>query len=67
MLKRRAFLQSAGLAAGFGLRAAAQTSKPQEPPAATPASDVQVPPMRSAGAEISRLVVGTSPWFWPQR
>jgi hypothetical protein len=55
MLNRRAFLQSAGLAAGFGLRAAAQTT--------TPASEVQVPRMKFAGAEISRLVAGCNPFY----
>ena len=56
MLNRRAFLQSAGLAAGFGLQAAAQTS-PRS------ASEVQVPRMRFAGVEISRLVVGCNPFY----
>jgi hypothetical protein len=64
MLNRRAFLQSAGLAAGFGFRAAAQTSPPAAkaaPPGA--GSEVQVPRMRFAGAEISRLVVGCNPFY----
>lgn len=56
MLDRRAFLQSAGLAAGLGLRAAAQTSPP-------PTSEVQVPRMRFAGTEISRLIVGCNPFY----
>jgi hypothetical protein len=57
MPNRRAFLQSAGLAAGFGLPATAQT--PPQPPA----SEVQVPRMKFAGAEISRLVVGCNPFY----
>ena len=64
MLNRRAFLQSAGLAAGFGLRAAAQTSAPSATPAPLlPSSGVQVPRMKFAGAEISRLVVGCNPFY----
>ena len=58
MLNRRAFLQSAGLAAGFGLRAGAQTPPPQ-----TAASEVQVPRMKFAGAEVSRLIVGCNPFY----
>ena len=74
MLNRRAFLQSAGLAAGFGLQAAAQTSQPAPPPGAPPAqprtqpapppgSEIQVPRMKFAGVEISRLVVGCNPFY----
>jgi len=64
MLNRRAFLQSAGLAAGFGLKAAAQTPQLQTPASPPPAAaEVRVPRMKFAGADISRLIVGCNPFY----
>jgi hypothetical protein len=59
MPNRRAFLQSTALG-GLGLRAAAQAPPPQT---ALPAPGIEVPRMRFAGAEISRLVVGCNPFY----
>ncbi len=71
MVRRRAFLQTAGLAAGFRLPAAAQASRPEErtPPGTSasaspqPGAEIQVPRMTFAGAQISRLVVGCNPFY----
>ncbi len=63
---RRTFLQSAALAfgaVGNGLAAAAQGQSGQPPAPPAPASRIQVPKMRFANADVSRLVVGCNPFY----
>ena len=66
---RRTFLQSAALtlgAVGTPLAAGADTQRPSPVPSSatlTPASELQVPKMRFANADVSRLVVGCNPFY----
>ncbi|HVO10411.1 MAG TPA: hypothetical protein VMX54_06610 [Vicinamibacteria bacterium] len=62
MPNRRAFLQSTGIAAGLALRSATASAAQNTTPQRT-GNQVQVPRMRFAGAEISRLVVGCNPFY----
>ena len=66
---RRTFLQSAALtlgAVGTPLAAGADAQRPSPAPSSAthrPASELQVPKMRFANADVSRLVVGCNPFY----
>jgi hypothetical protein len=66
---RRTFLQAAALALGAAgpVAASAQRGQRPEPAApptpAIPASEIRIPKVRFAGAEISRLVIGCNPFY----
>lgn len=63
---RRTFLQSAAMTLGavgspLGVRGQAPSGQPPAQPA--PSLRIQIPKMRFAGADISRLVVGCNPFY----
>lgn len=63
---RRTFLQSAAMVLGaagspLGAKGQAPSGQPPAPPA--PSSRIQIPKMRFAGADISRLIVGCNPFY----
>ena len=60
---RRRFLQSAALTLGTVGNLAAQGATAQRVPPQRLASEIQVPKMRFANADISRLVVGCNPFY----
>ncbi len=63
---RRTFLRSAALTAGFAGAASPLVAQPpggQSPVASVPDSEIKVPMVKFGKVEISRLIVGTNPFY----